>query len=177
MDLADLIEPSSVIFDARASNKEQLLLALAARAATCLNLNPKMVFNALQAREQLGSTGLGEGFALPHARIEGLDRFFGMFARLRRAIQFDSVDDKPVDLIFLLLIPLATPNEHVAALATIAWHMRDKEFATKLRKATSAAALAALLCDPLSQRLRVEIGFDPAAIFSFWTDDGRSARA
>ena len=81
MDLADLIVPSSVIFGARANNKEQLLLALAARAAACLNLDPKMVFNALHAREQLGSTGLGEGFALPHARVEGLDRFFGMFAR------------------------------------------------------------------------------------------------
>src|SRR5215472_10583015 len=119
MDLADLIVPSSVIFGARANNKEQLLLALAARAAACLNLDPKMVFNALQAREQLGSTGLGEGFALPHARIEGLDRFFGMFARLRRPIQFDSVDDKPVDLVFLLLIPMAAQIEHVAALATI----------------------------------------------------------
>src|SRR5262245_51497064 len=78
-----------------------------------------MVFNALRAREQLGSTRLGEGFALPHARIEGLDRFFGMFARLSRPIQFDSVDDRPVDLVFLLLIPMAAQIEHVAALATI----------------------------------------------------------
>jgi nitrogen PTS system EIIA component len=148
MDLADFIVPTSVIFGARATNKEQLLLALAARAAACLNLDPKMVFNALQAREQLGSTELGEGFALPHARVEGLGRFFGMFARLGRPIQFDSVDDKPVDLVFLLLIPMAAQNEHVAALATISRRMRDKEFGTKLRKATSAAALATLLCDP-----------------------------
>jgi PTS system nitrogen regulatory IIA component len=148
MDLADLIAPSSVVLGARVSTKEQLLRDLASRAAACLNLDPKMVFNALQAREQLGSTGLGEGFALPHARIEGLDRFFGMFARLNRPIHFDSVDAKPIDLVFLLLIPVAAQNEHLAALATVSRHMRDIEFAAKLRKAASAADLCALLCDP-----------------------------
>ena len=90
MDLADLIEPGRVIFGVHANTKEKLLLDLASRAAASLNLDPKLVFNALQAREQLGSTGLGEGFALPHARIEGLDRFLGMFARLNRPIHFDS---------------------------------------------------------------------------------------
>ncbi|MDQ6869419.1 MAG: PTS sugar transporter subunit IIA [Pseudomonadota bacterium] len=82
MDLATLVDPSRVVFDARANNKEQLLLGLASRAAAALNLDSKAIYNALRAREELGSTGLGEGFALPHARIEGLDRFFGMFARL-----------------------------------------------------------------------------------------------
>ncbi len=103
MDLASLVDPSRVVFGARANNKEQLLLDLASRAAASLNLDPKPIFNALWAREELGSTGLGEGFALPHARIEGLDRFFGMFARLKRPVHFDSVDAKPVDLVFLLL--------------------------------------------------------------------------
>ena len=119
MDLADLIEPGQVIFGAHATTKEKLLLDLASRAAASLNLDPKLVFNALQAREQLGSTGLGEGFALPHARIEGLDRFFGMFARLNRPIHFDSVDAKPVDLVFLLLIPAAAQGDHLAALDAI----------------------------------------------------------
>jgi nitrogen PTS system EIIA component len=73
-----------VVFGARADTKEKLLLDLASRAAASLNLDPKAIFNGLQAREQLGSTGLGKGFALPHARIEGLDRYFGMFARLNR---------------------------------------------------------------------------------------------
>ena len=89
MDLADLIEPNRVIFAARASNKEQLLQDLASRAAALLNLDAQTIFNALQAREELGSTGLGNGFALPHARIEGLDRLFGMFARLNRPVHFD----------------------------------------------------------------------------------------
>ena len=126
----------------------RLLLDLASRAAASLNLDPKLVFNALQAREQLGSTGLGEGFALPHARIEGLDRFFGMFARLNRPIHFDSVDAKPVDLVFLLLIPAAAQGHHLAALAAISRHLRDKEFAARLRKAANTAALCNLLCDP-----------------------------
>jgi nitrogen PTS system EIIA component len=148
MDLLELITPSNILFGVRASNKEQLLHDLASRAAQSLNLDQKVIFDALQAREQLGSTGLGDGFALPHARVEGLEHFFGMFVRLNRPIQFDSVDDKAVDLIFVLLIPMTAQSEHLAALAAICRHMRDKEFATKLRKAASAAALCALLCVP-----------------------------
>jgi PTS system nitrogen regulatory IIA component len=111
MDLADLIEP--VVFAARASNKQQLLQDLASRVATLLNLDGRVIFDALQAREQLGSTGLGAGFALPHARVEGLDRLFGMFTRLNRPIHFDSIDGKPVDLVFLLLIPPTAGSEHL----------------------------------------------------------------
>jgi nitrogen PTS system EIIA component len=147
MDLADLIEPDQVVYAARASNKQQLLQDLASRAATLLNLNAQTIVTALQAREELGSTGLGNGFALPHARIEGLDRLFGMFTRLNRPIHFDSIYGNPVDLVFLLLIPPAAGSEHLAALASISRYLRDKEFAVRLRKAPSAAALCSLLCD------------------------------
>jgi PTS system nitrogen regulatory IIA component len=147
MDLASLVDPSRVVFGARANNKEQLLLELASRAAASLNLDPKAIFNALRAREELGSTGLGEGFALPHARIDG-DRFFGMFARLKQPVHFDSVDAKPVDLVFLLLTPATAHGEHLAALAAVSRHLRDKEFAARLRGASSVAALCSLLCDP-----------------------------
>jgi nitrogen PTS system EIIA component len=148
VDLASLVDPSRVVFGARANNKEQMLLDLASRAAAALNLDPKAIFNALRAREELGSTGLGEGFALPHARIEGLDHFFGMFARLKRPVHFDSVDAKPVDLVFLLLTPATAQGEHLAALAAVSRHLRDKEFAARLRGASSVAALCSLLCDP-----------------------------
>jgi PTS system nitrogen regulatory IIA component len=148
MDLASLVDPSRVVFGARANNKEQLLLDLASRAAASLNLDPKAIFNALRAREELGSTGLGEGFALPHARIERLDRFFGMFARLKRPVHFDSIDAKPVDLIFLLLSPATAQGEHLAALAAVSRHLRNEEFAARLRGASSVAALCSLLCDP-----------------------------
>jgi PTS system nitrogen regulatory IIA component len=148
MDLASLVDPSRVVFGVRANNKEQLLLDLASRAAASLNLDPKAIFNALRAREELGSTGLGEGSALPHARIEGLDRFFGMFARLKRPVHFDSVDAKPVDLVFLLLSPASAQGEHLAALAAVSRHLRDKESSARLRGASSVAALCSLLCDP-----------------------------
>ncbi|MGB6324305.1 MAG: PTS sugar transporter subunit IIA [Methylocella sp.] len=148
MDLASLVDPSRVVFGARANDKEQLLLDLASRAAAALNLDPKAILNALRAREELGSTGLGEGFALPHARIEGLDHFFGMFARLKQPVHFDSIDAKPVDLVFLLLIPATAQGEHLAALAAVSRHLRDKEFAARLRGASSVAALCSLLCDP-----------------------------
>jgi PTS system nitrogen regulatory IIA component len=146
MDLADLIEPNRVVFAARASNKQQLLQDLASRSATLLNLDAQVIFDALQTREELGSTGLGNGFALPHARIERLDRLFGMFMRLNRPVHFDSVDGNPVDLIFLLLIPATAGSEHLTALAAISRHLRDPQFAAKLRKATSAAMLCELLC-------------------------------
>jgi two-component system KDP operon response regulator KdpE len=148
MDLADLIEPGPVVYASRASNKEQLLQDVASRAVTLLNLDAQTICNALQAREELGSTGLGDGFALPHARIEGLDRLFGMFTRLNRPVHFDAIDGKPVDLVFLLLIPPAAGSEHLAALASISRHRRDKEFAARLRGASSVAALCSLLCDP-----------------------------
>jgi nitrogen PTS system EIIA component len=148
MDLADLIEPNRVVFAARASNKQQLLQDLASRAATLLNLDARVIFDALQAREELGSTGLGDGFALPHARIERLDRLFGMFTRLNRPVHFDSIDGNPVDLIFLLLFPATAGSEHLAALAAISRHLRDSQFAAKLRKATSAVTLCELLCGP-----------------------------
>ena len=148
MDLADLIEPDRVIFAARASNKQQLLQDLASRAATLLNLDARAIFDALQAREGLGSTGLGNGFALPHARVEGLKQLFGMFMRLNRPIHFDSIDGKPVDLVFLLLIPATAGSEHLGALAAVSRHLRDQEFMAELRKASSAAALCKLLCAP-----------------------------
>lgn len=148
MDLADFIEPDRVIFAARAASKQQLLQDLAMRAATLLSLDAQGIFNSLQAREELGSTGLGNGFALPHARIEGLARLFGMFARLNRPVHFDSIDGKPVDLVFLLLIPATAGSEHLGALAAVSRQLRDEEFAAKLRKAQSSAALCKLLCDP-----------------------------
>jgi PTS system nitrogen regulatory IIA component len=147
MDLTDLIDSSRVIFAARATDKEQLLQDLATRAAALLNLDAQTIVNALQLREELGSTGLGNGFALPHARVEGLDRFFGMFARLNRPINFDAIDGKPVDLVFLLLIPPSPGSEHLGVLAAVARQLRDQEFTARLRKAASATVLCNLLCE------------------------------
>jgi PTS system nitrogen regulatory IIA component len=147
MNLADIITPENVVCSARANNKEQLLHDLASQAAASLNLDPKVIFDALQAREQLGSTGLGKGFALPHACIEGLDRFFGIFMRLKRPIDFEAIDNLPVDLVFLLLIPATSGDGRLAPLATISRKLRDPEFAARLRKTSSSTELCNLLCD------------------------------
>jgi nitrogen PTS system EIIA component len=146
MNLADIISSENVVFSARPNNKEQLLHDLASHAAASRNLDPKMIFDALQAREQLGSTGLGKGFALPHACIEGLDRFFGIFMRLKRPIDFEAIDNLPVDLVFLLLIPAATGDDRLAPLATISRKLRDQQFAARLRKASTSTELCNLLC-------------------------------
>ena len=105
-----------------------------------LALDEDAIYRALQGREQLGSTGVGRGIALPHARIDGIDTLFGMFIRLSRPIDFESIDEKPVDLVFLLLMPLDAGNEHVAALAAISRRLRDTAFTERLRKAANAEA-------------------------------------
>jgi PTS system nitrogen regulatory IIA component len=151
MDLAALLDTRRIVLGLRAKDKEQLLRDLAARAAPLASVDTQTILNALQAREALGSTGLGEGFALPHARIEGLDHLLGMFVRLNRPIPFDSIDDKPVDLVFLLLLPATAGGEHLAALAAISRHLRDKGFAARLRKAADAGEVHALLCEPPRQ--------------------------
>lgn len=148
MNLADLLDTSGVVLGTRAKDKEQLLRDLAARAAPLCGVEAPTILDALQAREALGSTGLGEGFALPHARVEGVDRLFGMFFRLNRPIRFDSIDDEPVDLVFLLLIPVTGESEHLTALAAICRLLRDKTFAARLRKAPNAGTVHSLLCEP-----------------------------
>jgi PTS system nitrogen regulatory IIA component len=145
MEIAEILTQDRVIPSLRVSDKTQLLQELAGRAATFLNIPQKTILGALEARESLGSTGLGHAFALPHARIEGLSQFFGLFAKLARPIAYDAVDDIPVDLVFLLLIPTGTSVNYVSILAAISRRIRDQEIAQRLRKTENAAALHALL--------------------------------
>jgi PTS system nitrogen regulatory IIA component len=145
MDIADFIAADRVALDLRARDKPQLLQELARRAAaTGAGVPADAILAALRSREDLGSTGLGKGFALPHARIDGLPKFFGLFARLARAIDYDAIDGNPVDLVFLLLMPANAGNEHVAALAAVSRRFRDAEAASRLRKADAATVLAML---------------------------------
>jgi nitrogen PTS system EIIA component len=145
MDIVKFLTPDRVITGLRASDKAQLLQELARRASDSLKIPPKVILDALLTREKLGSTGLGQGFALPHAPIPGLKTMYGMFAKLHRPIGFDAIDDKPVDLVFLLLIPAEANGDHVAALAAISRCVRDPDRAMRLRKADNAAVLFALL--------------------------------
>jgi PTS system nitrogen regulatory IIA component len=148
MEIADFLTPDRVILDVRCRDKSQLIGEVARGFARLVpTLTPKIVETALLAREQLGSTGLGAGFALPHARIEGLDTYLGLFVRLAKPLDFESIDGKPVRLVFVLLIPTETTVSHVAALAPISRRFREPGFATKLINAESPAAAYGFLTD------------------------------
>lgn len=145
MEIREFLDPSNIIPQLFSTDKTQALRELSRRASTVLGLPQESIFNAIMAREKLGSTGLGQGFALPHARIDGLDHFFGLFARLGRPIAFEAADEKPVDLIFFLLIPANSVVNYVTVLASIARRIRDQDIAKRLRLAEDPAVLHALL--------------------------------
>ncbi len=135
MDIKDFLTTDRVILDARPRDKAQLIGEVARAFARLVPaLKPEAIVAALMAREQLGSTGLGAGFALPHARIEGLEAYLGLFVRLARPIEFDAIDGKPVSLVFVLLIPPESSVSHVAALAAISRRFRDASLTANLRQ-------------------------------------------
>jgi nitrogen PTS system EIIA component len=147
MKIGDLIGLDRVVVGLRAADKTQLLQELAGRAATALSMDRRRIFDALLARENLGSTGLGKGFALPHARMEGVGQAFALFVRLARPIDFASIDERPIDLAILLLTPANSANHHLATLAALSRPLRDDLFIQKLRAAPDAAALHQLLAN------------------------------
>lgn len=147
MEIADLITPQNVIAQLRVISKKQALQELAKRAGAMTGLHERAVYDVLIERERLGSTGIGNGVAVPHGKLPGLDRLYGLFARLDRPIGFEAVDDQPVDLIFLLLAPEAAGADHLTALARISRLMRDRAICEKLRGTDNADALYALLTD------------------------------
>jgi PTS system nitrogen regulatory IIA component len=147
LDIKDFLSPTDVILDSRASGKEQLLRELSQRAAASLGLDTESVTAEILKREQLGSTGMGDGVAIPHARIANLDRPFGVLTRLRKGIDFAAIDEKPVDLVFLLLLPGAVEGEQLNVLASVARKLRDPQVASALRIASDSAAAYATVTD------------------------------
>ena len=145
MEVADFVTPATVIIGLHAKDKHRLLDEIARLAATALALEPTAILEALLAREALGSTGVGSGIAIPHARIAGLPRLFGLLARLERPVDFTAIDDQPVDLVCLLLTPASAAAEHLPALACLSRRLREKGVADRLRAAGDAAALYAAL--------------------------------
>jgi len=143
-DLSDLLSPQAVNAGRVVPNKKALFQQLAAVASKLVPADPRIIVDRLVERERLGSTGFGAGIAIPHGKIEGLDRVVGLFARLAQPIDFAAIDDLPVDLVFLLLSPVDAGVEHLKALARVSRRMRDKAFVAKLRGAGSDDALYAL---------------------------------
>lgn len=147
MNLSSFLAPADVFCSLALGSKRQALETLANHAAGQLGLAPEAVLHALVERERLGSTALGAGVALPHARLTEIQHPFGIFAHLSQPIGFDAADTRPVDLIFLLLAPAAANAEHLKALARVAQLFRDKQKVRLLREAESAPALYALLME------------------------------
>jgi nitrogen PTS system EIIA component len=150
MDITGLLDPSGVIPNFRVTSKRQALQELARRAATLTGQDEHKIFEALREREQLGSTGIGNGTAVPHGRIAGVARPIAIFARLEKPLDFDAIDSQPVDLIFLLLTPADAGADHLKALARISRLLRDRAICAKLRGSESADAIYALLTDRAS---------------------------
>ena len=147
MDISDLITPSSVIATLRVAGKKQALQELARRAAHLVDLPERRIYDVLTERERLGSTGLGMGIAIPHGKLPELRRLHGLFARLEKPIDFAAVDDRPVDLIFVLLAPEDAGADHLKALARVSRLLRSPAICEKLRGTDNADALYALLTD------------------------------
>lgn len=145
MDIGQLLKRDAVAVRVSANSKRQALVALAEIASRSLGLPEPEVLDALLEREQQGSTGVGQGVAVPHARLEGLDRMAGVFAKLETPVAFDSVDDRPVDLVFALFAPRDSGVEHLRALAKVSRLLRQSELREHLRQARTGDAVYALL--------------------------------
>jgi len=148
MDLNELVSPEGVIANLRVTSKKQALQELSERAATVIGCSERPIFDTLLSRERLGSTGIGQGIAIPHGKLETIDRLYGLFARLETPVDFDAIDDRPVDLIFLLLAPEAAGADHLKALARIARLFRNPDIVEKLRATREREALYAILTEP-----------------------------
>ncbi len=147
MEITDLITPSSIIANLRATTKRQALQELARRAAPLAGTSETTIFDALIAREQLGTTGIGGGTAVPHGRLAAIGRPMALFARLEKPIDFEAIDAQPVDLIFLLLTATDAGAEHLKALARLSRFLRDRAICAKLRGTDDTDAIYSILTD------------------------------
>jgi len=145
VDLGELLDTGAITLRVHAASKRQALNIVAEIAARHLPATAAEITSKLLARETLGSTGVGHGVAVPHARLKGVDRMHGVFVQLDAPIEFGAVDEQPVDLIFALLAPADHPAEHLRALAKVSRALRQADLREQLRQARSADAVRALM--------------------------------
>ncbi|HXW50028.1 MAG TPA: PTS IIA-like nitrogen regulatory protein PtsN, partial [Xanthobacteraceae bacterium] len=148
MPLNDLVAPNAILPALKVNSKKQVLQELAARAALLTGQNERAIFDILMQREKLGSTAMGNGIAIPHGKMPSLTRLFGLFARLDRPVDFEALDNQPVDLVFLLLGPEGAGADNLKALARISRLLRDQTVTHKLRATQDAESLYAVLAMP-----------------------------
>lgn len=148
MTLDAIIDKQSVLSSVKTRNKKQLLLELSQALANRVAIDHRLIFETLLKREKLGSTGIGQGIAIPHGKVATLNRVYGLFARLGTPVDFDSVDGQPVDLVFVLLAPEHAGADHLKALAKISRLLRDPAVVAKLRGTDDSEGLYAILTEP-----------------------------
>jgi len=148
MEIEDLLSsPAQVMPRLKVSSKKQALQELARRAGEITGVQERQIFDVLLERERLGTTGVGNGIAIPHGKLADVKQMFGLFARLEHPVDFEAIDEQPVDLIFLLLAPEGAGADHLKALARVSRLLRDRAICEKLRGADQAEAIYALLTD------------------------------
>ena len=145
MEISEITSPEAVLANLKPNSKKQLLQEMAAAAAPLVALDERLIFDTLLQRERLGSTGVGNGVAIPHGKLPGIDRIYGIFARLTKPVEFESMDDQPVDVVFMLLAPEGSGADHLKALSRIARLLRDQSMLAQLRSATDKDAIFTLL--------------------------------
>ena len=147
MDVVELLNTQCIVANLKVSSKKQALQELAKRAARLTGQAERMIFDVLVERERLGTTGVGHGIAIPHGKLAELDRLYALFARLETPIDFDAIDEQPVDLICVLLAPETAGADHLKALARVSRLLRDRAICEKLRGAETAEAIHALITE------------------------------
>jgi PTS system nitrogen regulatory IIA component len=152
MELADLIVREAILPAVKAGSKKQILQEIGTKARDAYGLDTRVVVEGLLAREKLGSTAMGGGVAIPHARLPGLKSITGLFARLEKPADFEAADGQGVDLLFVLLAPEESGADHLRALARVSRLLRDADLRSKLRETSDPAALYALITEPMASR-------------------------
>ncbi|KAB7614543.1 PTS IIA-like nitrogen regulatory protein PtsN [Amylibacter sp. SFDW26] len=152
MELTEILVADAVHYAQSASSKKRLLQKISEQAASIYDLDSEQVFAALTAREALGTTGVGRGVAIPHARFENLDRVVGLFTRLEKPLDYDSMDHQAVDLVFTLLAPQKEGAEHLKALALVSRTLRDEDVCSKLRSNNDAQTIFSILVEKQSSQ-------------------------
>lgn len=152
MELNDILSVDAVVAQLNASSKKRLLQEIAQKAESVYNLPSKEIFNAIQERELLGPTGMGNGVAIPHARLACMDTVKGIFVRLEKPVDYEAVDRQPVDLVFALFAPKGAGADHLKALARVSRMLRDSDICSKLRSSEDPSALFAIMTENQSSK-------------------------
>ena len=147
MEMSELLHEDGVVANLKAGSKKQILQELSQLAAKLTGMHERTIFDVLLERERLGTTGIGRGIAIPHGKLPGLEKLYGMFVRMEKPIDFQAIDEQPVDLIFLLLAPESAGADHLKALARVSRLLRDRSTCDKLRGTDDAEALYAILSE------------------------------